>query len=351
MHPTSRSLPAGVLTAALLLAGCAGHASRPSASASAAPARAVGTTTTVAPATAEPTTAPDHCASVPPTTPPALPTPVDHFVTLEGHRIHVREWVGRGPTILLMHGFPDNLHLYDALVPQLAGHHVVAFDFIGWGDSDKPSPSTYPYTADQQIKEVNAVVTQLHLAPIIEVVHDSSGPPGIDWAMRHQASVARLVLLNTYYNPVPGLRPPEAIAIFSAHALDKVQDLIADDVPAGKELFDWQVGGFFANAKARAKYLPELWAAFLPELPAFRALNYHLLDDVVERAKRAPALRTFTKPVTIAWGAGDPYLNLMVANRFHQLFPRSRLDVIRKANHYVQMDQPREVAAAILGAC
>jgi pimeloyl-ACP methyl ester carboxylesterase len=29
------------------------------------------------------------------------------------HRIYVREYPGEEPTIILMHGFPDNLHLYD----------------------------------------------------------------------------------------------------------------------------------------------------------------------------------------------------------------------------------------------
>ena len=45
---------------------------------------------------------------------------------------------GRGPAIVLMHGFPDDLHLYDRLVPELAGRRVVSFDFLGWGASDKP---------------------------------------------------------------------------------------------------------------------------------------------------------------------------------------------------------------------
>ncbi|MBI4793130.1 MAG: alpha/beta hydrolase, partial [Deltaproteobacteria bacterium] len=48
-----------------------------------------------------------------------------------------------------MHGFPDNLHLYDRLVPHLTpARRVVTFDFLGWGGSDKPAG--YPYTAVSQ---------------------------------------------------------------------------------------------------------------------------------------------------------------------------------------------------------
>src|SRR5262245_36744682 len=62
------------------------------------------------------------------------------FVQRGRHRIYVREHPGAEPPIILMHGFPDNTHLYDRLVPHLAPpRRVVLFDFLGWGESDKPA--------------------------------------------------------------------------------------------------------------------------------------------------------------------------------------------------------------------
>ena len=37
------------------------------------------------------------------------------FVQRNQHRIYVRDHPGEEPTVILMHGFPDNLHLYDRL--------------------------------------------------------------------------------------------------------------------------------------------------------------------------------------------------------------------------------------------
>src|SRR5262245_41433580 len=71
------------------------------------------------------------------------------------YRIHVRDHAGADPPIVLMHGFPDNLHLYDRLVPHLSPpRRVVLFDFLGWGRSDKPSG--YPYTTANQVGDLDA---------------------------------------------------------------------------------------------------------------------------------------------------------------------------------------------------
>jgi hypothetical protein len=69
------------------------------------------------------------------------------------HRIQVRDYPGAGPPIILMHGFPDNLNLYDRLVPYLSPpRRVVLFDFLGWGSSDKPS--AYDYTTANQVGDL-----------------------------------------------------------------------------------------------------------------------------------------------------------------------------------------------------
>jgi haloalkane dehalogenase len=107
----------------------------------------------------------------------------EHTVVRGRYRIYAREYAGEEPAIVLMHGFPDNLHLYDRLVPHLSGRRVVVFDFLGWGRSDKPEG--YPYTADNQTRDLGAVISHLGLDSVVVVAHDGSGPPAIDWALAH----------------------------------------------------------------------------------------------------------------------------------------------------------------------
>ncbi len=276
----------------------------------------------------------------------------EHVIERGPYHMYAREYPGEEPGIVLMHGFPDNLHLYDRLLPWLiTSRRVVTFDFLGWGESDKPAG--YPYTAANQVGDLDAVIEQLHLQQVVLVAHDASGPPAIDWALAHADRVAALVLLNTYYCMMPTLRPPEAILLFStpmvrnvAHAVSKAfHNLLF------RKLYWWQVGRFMREAPDREEFLPLLYQQFTATpsaQPAFFRLNEDLLSTVRDRTKRIPQMNAFRPPVRIIFGASDPYLNVGVARRFHELFPTSELFLLPDARHYVQIDEPEQVAHLLL---
>lgn len=274
------------------------------------------------------------------------------LVRLNQHRIYVREYDGVEPAVILMHGFPDNLHLYDRLVPHLSPpRRVITFDFLGWGASDKPAG--YAYTATNQVLELDAVINQLKLKQVILVAHDASGPPAIDWALAQSEKVAGLVLLNTYYCEMPTLRAPEAIWLFSTPVVRSVARPVSTmfDNFIFRRMYWWQVGRFFRDSEVRAEFVPLLYQQFdaTPSArPAFFRLNEDLLPTIRMRSNMIPRLREFKRPVRIIFGAADPYLNKGVAESFHELFPTSELFLVPGARHFVQMDEPGEVARLIL---
>lgn len=100
----------------------------------------------------------------------------EHWIAREGGRLYARHYPGTGPAFVLMHGFPDNLHIYDGLVPYLtqAGRRVVTFDFLGFGASDKQDAAVYSFR--QQLGDLQAVVEGLQLGKIVPVAHDAAGP-------------------------------------------------------------------------------------------------------------------------------------------------------------------------------
>jgi pimeloyl-ACP methyl ester carboxylesterase len=118
-----------------------------------------------------------------------------------------------------------------------------------------------------------------------------------------------------------------------------------------RHMYQWQVGRFFRDAEVRNKILPLLYQQFdsTPSArPAFFRLNEDLLPTIRSRTKMLPKLKEFRRPVRIIFGDADPYLNKGVAQRFHELFPVSELFLLPGARHFVQMDEPAQVARLIL---
>src|SRR5215217_5063509 len=214
----------------------------------------------------------------------------ESFVPRGPHRIRVREYGGEGPAVVLMHGFPDNLHLYDRLVPHLVGRGVVVFDFLGWGGSDKPKG--YPYTADNQSRDLDAVIGHLGLEDIVLVAHDASGPPAIDWALWHPERTAALVLLNTYYGRTLAARLPEAIFLFSTPVLRNVARFVSGRFDLFRRMYWWQVGRrFIRDEEVRKVFVPllyEQFAATPSTKPAFFSLNADLWGTMRSRSGAEP---------------------------------------------------------------
>src|SRR3984957_6598059 len=68
----------------------------------------------------------------------AEPAPEDGYVDSDGVKIHYVSQ-GKGPLVVLIHGFPDFWYSWRNQMPALAEHfHVVAIDQRGYNLSDKP---------------------------------------------------------------------------------------------------------------------------------------------------------------------------------------------------------------------
>jgi Predicted hydrolases or acyltransferases (alpha/beta hydrolase superfamily) len=139
----------------------------------------------------------------------AFPAFIEHRVPRGRGSLYVRDFPGSGPAFVVLHGFPDNSHIYDDLIPHLvsAGRRTVAMDFLGFGASDKPEDALYSF--EQQLGDLEAVVEALELEEIIPVGHDAGGPTAVNFALKHPDRTAAVTLMNAFYGDAPGLRVPE----------------------------------------------------------------------------------------------------------------------------------------------
>ena len=69
----------------------------------------------------------------------------------------------RRPTVLAIHGYPDNHHLWDGVAEYLGDrYNVLAYDVRGAGESEKP-PKRSDYRFAQLISDIGAVIDQVKL--------------------------------------------------------------------------------------------------------------------------------------------------------------------------------------------
>jgi len=117
------------------------------------------------------------------------------FVDSDGVKIHYVT-AGKGPLVVLIHGFPDFWYTWRAQMPELAKHfQVVAVDMRGYNKSDQPE-GVENYKIDKLVGDIDAVVKHFKVDKAIIVGHDWGGIVAWSYAMAHPDKTDRLVILN-----------------------------------------------------------------------------------------------------------------------------------------------------------
>src|SRR5262249_61495916 len=79
------------------------------------------------------------------------------YADSKGVRIHCVT-LGKGPLVVMLHGFPDYWYTWRDQMPALAKHYqVVAVDLRGYNKSDQPN-GVESYAVDKLVGDVGAVV-------------------------------------------------------------------------------------------------------------------------------------------------------------------------------------------------
>ncbi|MBM3676738.1 MAG: alpha/beta fold hydrolase [Actinobacteria bacterium] len=98
---------------------------------------------------------------------------------------------GAGPSVVLLHGLGGSIAIWERVIEPLAQEfRVVACDLRGSGGSSRPPG---PWTLDDFVADLDAVVEQLALAPAAVVGHSMSGAIALAYASRSPDRVRAVV--------------------------------------------------------------------------------------------------------------------------------------------------------------
>jgi len=126
-------------------------------------------------------------------------------IATNGARLHVRVG-GKGPAVVLLHGYGETGDMWVPLAVDLARDHLVIVpDLRGMGLSDHP---TGGYDKKTQGKDIAGVLDALKVDRAALVTHDIGNMVGYAFAAQYRDRVTRFVLIDA---PLPGVGPWEEI--------------------------------------------------------------------------------------------------------------------------------------------
>jgi pimeloyl-ACP methyl ester carboxylesterase len=262
---------------------------------------------------------------------------------------------GNGPPILFLHGFPTSGYLFRAAIADLAdAHRCIAPDLLGLGDSTGPLDSDYSLPA--QADRMARLLDELGIREATVVGHDLGGGVAQHLVASCPDRVSRLVLVDTvaYDNwPVPAVKRLGRLAwsrmvfdlavetgLFHRYAASR-RGLRAG-VHDPETLTDAAIGEYLR---------PALQASLFFREPRERMRRFALAlarTDPPSTLEVVDALREWTKPTLVVWGADDPYFSVSWGKRLADEIPGcTRLEIIPFCGHLVPEERPHELAILV----
>jgi len=126
-------------------------------------------------------------------------------IETNGTTIHVRSG-GRGPAVVLLHGYGETGDMWVPMAVELARKHVVVVpDLRGMGLSAKPAGG---FDKKTQAADIAGMLDGLEIDRAGLVAHDIGNMVGYAFAAQYPERVTRFVLIDA---PLPGVGPWEEI--------------------------------------------------------------------------------------------------------------------------------------------
>ncbi len=275
----------------------------------------------------------------------------ERYLDLGGHRLHYLD-EGRGEPLVMLHGNPTWSFYYRNLVKAFSGRYrTIVPDHIGCGKSDKPGADAYPYTLEQRVKDLEALLATLGLEDNLTlVVHDWGGMIGMAYATLHPEKIKRLVILNTGAFHLPKTKPfPWSLWFCRTPLLGAL--LVRGGNAFSRAAVTWCARRKPLMPEIRQGYLApyDSWANRVAVLRFVQDIPLKPGDpgyDLISRVEKN--LAQFRRvPTVICWGDQDFVFDRHFLQRWTECLPEAVVHRFPDAGHYVLEDAGEEIIAII----
>lgn len=259
--------------------------------------------------------------------------------TLEGKTIKYIDQ-GKGPAFVLVHGIPTSSWMYRKLVEKLSQkYRVIAPDLIGFGQSDKVSPSLGVNEQSQVLYQL--LVQKLGIQSFKLMVHDFGGVVAWNMLSHEDVQIKEMVILNTFlfpkgwnngYNFFTNLAN-KLLPRMMPHTFFKkgIRSMFQESV--NSEIVNAYV---FPLAERKGSYA---YSGLYNSIPQVKR-------EILPRVQNLVKKRLSGIPISMIWGKHDVFLDYQVQGdqiAQHLNIPKDRIFILEKGKHLIADENAEDI--------
>jgi proline-specific peptidase len=256
-------------------------------------------------------------------------------INLSGVNLHYVE-AGKGPALLFLHGLGGTWKDWSANLPAFAAtHQVMAIDFPGFGDSDKPEGK---YSIEWFTDIVEGFFREKKLKRVNVIGHSMGALVALDLAARLNSRVKKLVVTDavgigdksefiSYAMTKKIMGPETRWESFEKFLQEEFRAMVDSFV---KDQKPKTAREFFESVPKN----PFTGNPFLPMTP-----NVQLTASIIDFDIRSK-LASIRQPTLILWGAKDPVAPPQDASLLQKEILQSRLVLFPDSGHSPMIEHP-----------
>ena len=270
-----------------------------------------------------------------------------HHAKLDGVTLHYVV-SGRGPAVVLLHGWPQTWYEWRHVIPALAERYtVIAPDLRGLGDSSRPETGYDKKTVANDVWQL--VNGKLGHERFFVVGHDWGGPTAYALAAAHPEAVTRLAILDVV---IPGDGGDFSQGGRRWHHQFHLTPDLPEALIEGRErlYLSWFYRTFGHRPDAISEADIDEYLRTYTQPGAMRAgFAYYraLPQDAADNRANAERLK-LPMPVLALGGAGGRGRGREPEDSLRRLALNVQGEVVAECGHWIPEEQPRYLAERLL---